>query len=162
MSWHFPARLWQTCCLAGFLFAQSVPLAAAVEIENVSVRRLDAEHFKRVSEYFTGEEAQGRRIIARTDADERGGLYFVVELSDPAAELPAGTKIRVRYFQPDQPDQHEQVFALPADRLRFDTLYLGLTGGEWPNPRALPLAFRVSLEGPDGAELEAFDSFLWK
>lgn len=156
------ARHWQLPCLAGFFFALAQPIFGQVEIEEVSVRRLDAAHFKRLTEYFTGHESTGNRVLLRSDPATRGGLYFTLELSDEADNLPAGSQFRVQYIRPDLPDALEQLYPLPATNTAHHTVYLGLTGDTWPDSEALPLAFRVSLVGPDGQELDHYQSFLWE
>ncbi|KAF0095215.1 MAG: hypothetical protein E1N59_1261 [Puniceicoccaceae bacterium 5H] len=156
------ARQWQRPCLAGFFFALLVNALPALEIEEVAVRRLEAPHFKRLSEYFTGREAPGNRIILRSTEGQRAGLYFILELSDDAADAPAGAHFHVQYIEPQKPDVQEYDFDLPAEGCDHDTVYLGLTGDEWPQEDALPLAFRISLVDAQGQELDAYQSFLWE
>ena len=49
----------------------------SVEIEEIKLRYIPEENFKRISEYWSGAENQGNRIILRTDPEVRDGFMWL-------------------------------------------------------------------------------------
>lgn len=124
----------------------------------------ETNFFKRISEYFSGVENTGYRLILRTDPQQREGLYFQSLLSRPVRELPEGAVFRVRYVRPEtgQPVISHS-FPLPQD-LRSSgktQLWLGFTGADAPADEAAPVAWQISVEDAEGNPLAETHSFLW-
>src|ERR1700712_6135623 len=73
-------------------FARSSTSAAAeggIAITRVFTGWKEGTSFKRISEYFTGNENTGDTVVLRTHADQRSGFYFLVLASNPGASVSA-------------------------------------------------------------------------
>lgn len=140
----------------------SALLASASEFRIVRVvpEYKGEESFERIVEYFGGKESHPGMVVQRTQADKRGGFYFLVRLSDPA-QVPAGSSWKLQVILPgaDKP----KVYSFPCDSASKKPVHqLGLTGADWPDPKTNPTAWHVALLGPDGKELLSQRSFLWQ
>lgn len=146
--------------VALLLAALASPLSAAdVQIARVWPGYRTAESFERISEYFTGRENSGRDIILRTQPSAREGFYFLTRLANRAAAI-EGATFELSVISPTSalPRTHRFVANIPAGSRAFQ---LGLTGNDWPDPQAEPVAWQVIVWGPDGTELARKHSFLW-
>lgn len=124
----------------------------------------EADFFKRISEYFTGKENTGYRVILRTDPQHRDGLYFQSPLNVSMRDLPQGAAFEVRFVRPDQADTiTTHSFAIPANLRDSDNsqLWLGLTGADAPADKAPPVAWQIRVIDADGNPLAETHSFLW-
>jgi len=122
-------------------------------------RWYDTDQVERISEFFTGRENMGERTIVHSRPNSRTGFYFLVRVKNPGL-LVSGTKFVVRVILPISPDP--KVFTLPADVPAGGKVYqLGLTGGDWPNKKTYPVAWKLDLVGADGQVLASQESFLW-
>ncbi len=144
--------------------AVALPSTAPAKEADLTVVRVftgwrDAASFKRISEYFTGRENTGGEAIIRTHPDQRAGYYFLVRVKNPGT--PLAVKFSLQLILPSNPKV--QTFTFPADFQRGDTvLNLGLTGEDWPNPKANPVAWKLDIVGPDGHVLASEKSYLWE
>ncbi len=125
--------------------------------ENRYVREAD---FQRISEYFTGREVVGNRIYLRSDSARRAGYYWMI----PAGKVPGGGAINsavVKVQIPGSPK--EETFSFKIDQPVPDkaVLWIGLTGGDWPDPELRPVAWRIDLFSPSGDGIYSRESFLW-
>ena len=68
------------------------PALSSVEIEEIKPRYIETEQFKRISEYLTGKENAGDRVILRSSPDERSGYYFTLILDEDVRRLPKGLR----------------------------------------------------------------------
>ncbi len=144
-----------------FATAGLVPLRAAeVEFLRVWPGWRDAESFERISEYFTGKEDTGREIVLRTHADQRAGFYYLVRVMNSAAAIP-GAKFVLQTISPTNPEPKIATFAveLPSRATVFE---LGLTGTDWPDRKAHPVAWKLELRSADDHVLASAQSFLWE
>ena len=48
----------------------------SVEIEEIKLRYIETKQFKRISEYLTGKENIGDRVILRSQSEHRAGYYL--------------------------------------------------------------------------------------
>jgi len=140
------------------LAATAVP-ASALEIVRVLPGWRDAASFKRIAEYFTGREHTAGEVLRRTHPDQRAGYYFLLRVAGSGG--PADVRVRLTVFAPGAADP--RVHVLPA-RLTGDStvLNLGLTGPDWPDPKANPVAWKVEVLGAEGETVLAqATSYLW-
>jgi len=146
--------------ILGFQFlALSGAWGADLSFVRVWPRWYVDDQIERISEYFTGRENMGERIIVHSRPDSRTGFYFVVRVKN-TGQLVSGTKFVVQVILPISPDP--QVFTLPADVPAGGKVYqLGLTGTDWPGRRIYPVAWKLDLVGADGQLLASQESFLW-
>ncbi len=133
-----------------------------VEIDSVVWYYKPEQAFKRIGEYFDGEEHTGRKIILRTQNDApRRGLYFVVRIDEFADNLPKGCSFEVDIIRPDEKRPVTKRFAMPDEVKSHREIWLGFNGGDIPVNDEPPVAWRVRILGPDGQELSNYQSFLW-
>lgn len=133
----------------------------SVDIVEIKPRYIETEQFKRISEYLTGAENQGDRIILRTDSEQRAGFYFTLILDQNVRNLPAGTVIVGEFFTPKSADLQEHTFTLPSKRPKTKEIFIGLTGEDWPEKEAVPSAWRFTIKDANGTILETEKSYLW-
>ncbi len=150
-------RLLACLLLAGFAFSAS---AASVEFVRVWPQWRNADAFDRISEYFGGNENDGRETVVRTQPGDRAGLYFLVRVKSDASVSDA--KFILETIRPDNPDAKTYTFpvsSVPANGRVFE---LGLTGADWPGGKvAHPVAWKLSLVDASGRVLAIKQSFLW-
>lgn len=151
---RLPAVLFAIAALAAH------PLSAAdVRIIRVFPGWRDAGSFKRISEYFTGRENTGHQVILRTHPGERGGFYFLVRIDNPGDVKTATFQLSVITPASEKPVVHSFNTTLPAGETVFN---VGLTGSDWPDPTAHPVAWKLDiLAGGEAAPLATKSSFLW-
>ena len=145
-----------------FLFSFLPLLFGAPKAQYVSVRYLDKQAFLRISEYFDGKENTGNRLICRSPPASRAGLYVILSLKEPTRKLPHDLTARWQVISPKAPDPVEHRIAVPNERPRGKDLFVGLTGADWPDPEARPVAWKLTLENPDGEVILERKSFLWE
>lgn len=118
----------------------------------------EADSFRRLSEYFDGRENTGGQIVLRTVATERAGFYFLARVRSAAAT--AGAHFELEVVEPTRPGTRAHRFTtdVPAGQPVF---LLGLTGKDWPEAEAWPVAWRLTLRTADGRVLAREESFLW-
>jgi len=143
--------------LLATLLVSALALNATPEIVRVWGDYVPASNFDRISEYFGAPESHPGRAIARTRPDARSGYYFLVRLSK-ADSMPAGSRWRLELLRKGerQPAVHE----FPATA-SASVNQLGLTGEDWKDSREVPIAWKISLLGPDGTTVLSRQSFLW-
>ena len=119
----------------------------------------DAESFKRISEYFTGKENSGNTTILRTHAELRSGFYFLIRATNVGA--PSSVKISLEVITPT--DSKPKNYSFTADlKTGATVLNLGLTGDDWPDAKANPVAWKIELITADGHVLAGEKSYLWE
>lgn len=121
-----------------------------------------AAEVHRLSEPFLGEAGDSETdVVLRTDPASRVGYHFSIALAS-GFKPPAGSRVRVQYVAKEGEAAAERTLALPRNPgWWFGEIVFGLTGADAPAPRWRPVAWRVSVLGPDGKELAARRSFLW-
>lgn len=134
--------------------------AAEVEFVRVWPGWRDAESFDSISEYFSGREQTGHRVVLRTHPDARAGYYYLVRVANHSSAQP-GAKFSLHIIGPDSPDTKNYTF--PVDLSSGQTVFqLGLTGPAWPNKDVHPVAWKLELMAADGHPLASASSFLWE
>ena len=145
-----------------FILSSLSYTAFSAETRFISVRYLEKQAFLRVSEYFSGKENQGNRLICRSKPDSRAGLYIVLSLKESTSKLPNDLVVRWQVISPKSPDPVEHRIAVPNKRPRGKDLFVGLTGSDWPDSEARPVAWKFILETSDGKVLLVRKSYLWE
>lgn len=136
-------------------------VVSSVEILEVKPRYIEEESFVRISEYWTGKENTGDRVILRSQVGERSGYYFTLVLDEAIRLLPQGTVIVGEFYTPNSTDVLSIDFKLPPKRPKTKEVFVGLTGDDWPDPDAVPSAWRFTIKDPNGKEMARLKSFLW-
>lgn len=142
----------------------SVPALAGAAEHPLQVVRVftgwrEAASFKRIGEYFDGRERTGGEVVLRSQPAERGGYYFLIRLTNPAATTAATLKLEV--VLPGTPKP--QVFSFPASVPAGSAVFnVGLTGADWPGHEVNPVAWRLQVLAADGQVLAASQSYVWE
>lgn len=136
-------------------------ILSSVEIKEIKPRYMEEAQFKRISEYWSGSEKQGKRLILRSDPAVRDGYYFTLILDEKVRRLPKGTVILGEFYTPKSVELQTHEFKLPSKRPKTKEIFVGLTGEDWPQPGAVPGAWRFTIKDPNGAVLAARQSYLW-
>ncbi len=132
--------------------------AAGVEFVRVWPGWRDEESFVRISEYFTNQENTGRETVLRTQPESREGFYFLTRTKTDAAI--SGATFKLEIVSPGSPQP--RVYSLSADIPRGSRVFqIGVTGTDWAGQDVYPVAWRLTLTGPDGTALTSAQSFLW-
>lgn len=148
--------------LAGFFAV--LPLLALAKDGDLKIVRVftgwrDAASFKRISEYFDGQEHSGSEVVLRTNAGDRGGYYFLTRISNPGA--PVEAKLVLQIVLPG--NAAPRSFTFPTSLSGGSTVFnLGLTGADWPDKRLHPVAWKLDVITSDGQTLTTEKSYLWE
>jgi hypothetical protein len=144
--------------VSAFFSAASLP-AAGVTFVRVWPAYRTAESFERISEYFTGRENAGGQTVLRSQPDRRDGFYFLVRLKN-AGDAVAGAALELSVITPASATP--RVFTYPtAVPMGEHVFECGLTGRDWPGAKIHPVAWRLVVRAPGGAELARDESFMW-
>lgn len=156
---HLPFRLSAALLLIALLPPVSTS-AADLEIVRIFTGWRSAESFRRVSEYFGGKENDGGIKVLRSQPAEYAGYYWLIRLENPDAPV-SGARFELKVISPAAPEP--RTFIFPAGIPSGSSLFqLGLSGSDWPGPKAQPDAWQLRLLAADGTTLLARQSFLWE
>jgi hypothetical protein len=136
-------------------------LSGATELDTQWSYKVEKE-FQRISEFFTGKENLGKRIVLRSIPDQRDGLYFSLSIPKGIQSLPADNKAIIEILQPNTPDAQVYEYSIPSFSSKCNELMLGITGAHWPNEEDHPLAWRVRLLDSEGKVIASDQSYLWR
>jgi hypothetical protein len=133
----------------------------SVEIKEIKPRLIEDEDFKRISEYMTGKEYTGDRLILRSDKEARTGYYFTLVFDEKVRRLPAGTQIIGEFHTAKSLDAQAHTFTVPSKRPKTKEIMVGLTGKDWPEGSVTPAAWRFTIKDANGKVLATEQSYLW-
>ena len=130
-------------------------------IDRVVTRYRGSADVHRVGQTFLGDRPgeDGADVLLLTDPASHVGYYFRLALDiDP----PAGSKVRLEVVEFENQAPVVRTFGLPRNPGGlFGEVVVGLTGSSARSPKWHPVAWRVSILGPDGKPLAIRRSFLW-
>lgn len=149
------------CMLFAGCASTPKPALTSVEIEEIKPRYIETGQFKRISEYMTGKEYTGDRVILRSDPNARAGYYFTLVLGQDVRRLPKGTRIIGEFHTPQSVEVQTHEFTLPARLASTHEIFVGLTGEDWPQAGGVPAAWRFTIKDANGAMLGQRKSYLW-
>lgn len=132
---------------------------AGLEIQRVYTGWREGASFKRIAEYFDGKEHSGRETIVRSHPDQRTGFYFLVRVKNPGAVQKV--QFSLQLIEQGVPAPRTTVFPTEL-KSGPQVVLLGLTGPEWQDPKAQPVAWHVQVLTEDGQVLVAEKSYLWE
>ena len=124
-------------------------------------RYIETETFKRISEYMTGRENPGKRVIIRTNPRQRDGYYFVLIIDQNVRKLPPDAYIQGEFYTSKSLDLQTHRFEFPAILPSTREIFIGLTGDDWPREGAVPAAWRFTIKNSQGQILAQEQSYLW-
>lgn len=139
--------------------AVNPPSDSGVTVVRVFTGWKEGASFKRISEYFTGKENTGGTVVLRTRPEQRSGFYFFVRLKNSGSSTPV--KINVEVVTPTDKQTKDFSFSseLESGANVFD---LGLTGEDWLDAKANPVAWKIDFVAADGRVLASEKSYLWE
>lgn len=133
-----------------------------IEFSRIRPSYRETGSFKRISEYFTGRENTGKRTVFRTQDNNRDGFYFSFRIEVERGEkVPAGT-VALLVYLPGTYEPTEYAFELEAQTRRWIEVIIGLTGTDWEDPEAKPVAWRLEFRDASGQPIGFEESFLWR
>ena len=133
----------------------------SVEIVEIMPRYIEAEAFKRISEYMTGKENPGKRVIIRTNPRQRDGYYFVLVLNRNVRKLPPDAYIQGEFYTSKSLDLQTRRFEFPSILPSTREIFIGLTGDDRPQENAVPAAWRFTIKNSQEEILAQKKSYLW-
>lgn len=133
----------------------------ALKIVAVTPRYMETEQFKRISEYMTGKENLGKRVIMRTNPRLRDGYYFVLTLDRNVRKLPPDAYIQGEFYTSKSLDMQTHRFEFPSILPSTREIFIGLTGDAWPKKDAIPAAWRFTIKNSREEILAQEQSYLW-
>ena len=158
------------CRIAASLLALTFAGCASlpIEMDEKEGIRYVYEHYRnakaveRVSDTFFETPADDYPdAVFRTDPKSKVGYEFAIALNRSIDVVP-GSKFRVEYVTKEGLAPTVREFAITRHPGWFFGEYkVVLTGTDAPSSQWHPVAWRISLIGPDGAILAARHSFLW-
>ena len=147
-------------CLLAALPVLALAQAGPLAIKHVYTGWRDAASFKRISEYFNGQENTHGEAMLRTHPDQRGGFYFLVRVSNPGPARSINATLHIITAANARPADYHFSTELKAGG---ETVFnLGLTGADWTDPKGNPVAWKLELTDGAGQPLAAETSYLWE
>jgi len=132
------------------------------KIVEIIPRYIETQEFMRISEYMTGRENPGRRVIIRTNPRQRDGYYFVLVLNRNVRKLPPDAYIQGELYTSKSLDLQTRRFDLPSTLPNTREIFIGLTGDDWPRGEDdKPSAWRFTLKNSKEEILAQKKSYLW-
>ncbi|MGC4071291.1 MAG: hypothetical protein QM760_01975 [Nibricoccus sp.] len=120
-----------------------------------------AESFERMSEFFDGKENSGGQILLRSQPATREGFYFLTRIKNTGTAL-ENVSIELTVITPSSADPKRFTnFAITRVPAGSHVFQIGLTGTDWPDATAHPVAWQLRLLNAEGQELLREQSFLW-
>ncbi len=132
--------------------------ADSVELVRVWPGYRDAASFTRLGEYFGASPDVINQQALRSQPDARGGYYWLIRTDAAQAEADATLTLTVIRPGATAPETHTFTLDLPAGS---HALNAGLTGRDWIDPEAQPVAWQLTLTAANGTPLASAQSFLW-
>ncbi len=142
----------------------ALPAAALAKEGEVTIVRAftgwrPAASFKHISEYFDGQENTHGEVMLRTHPDQRAGYYFLLRIANSGT--PVAVKLTVQLIMPAGHQSTTFTFATEL-KSGVQVLNLGLTGEDWSDAKANPVAWKLDVATPDGRVLATEKSYLWE
>ena len=154
-----PPTRWLVCLLFSVLCLLPAYAATPLTINHVYTGWRNGASFKRISEYFTGQENTRGEAMLRTHPEQRTGFYFLVRTSNPGAARSIKATLHVITSANARATDYHFATELKAGTTVFN---LGLTGTDWTDPKANPVAWKLDLTDNDGQPLASETSYLWE
>jgi hypothetical protein len=132
-------------------------LAAKVEVQRVWHRYRNEASFTRIAEYFGAPESV-RPYVTRSQLDSRSGYYFSVKLK--ASNIVSDAIVVLEYIVPNEEAPRVKFFPLKLESGSFVGLF-GLTGTDWVDKEAVPVAWCLRVLNASGTEIARERSFTW-
>lgn len=144
--------------------AEPTPASARATESDLTIVRVfsgwrEAASFKRISEYLDGKENTGGELMVRTHPEKRGGYYFLIRVANRG--VATAIKLQLQIIAPNS--AKPTTYAFPVDLKAGSTVInVGLTGPDWPDKTANPVAWKITLLSTEDQPLASEVSYLWE
>ncbi|MBR4597215.1 MAG: hypothetical protein IKO42_02330 [Opitutales bacterium] len=132
-----------------------------VKILYVRTRYIKDSETRTIGEALTGEEFDHGYFTMRSDPDSREGLYFFIMTQIGASNISDGVKIELYVDSNKTPKVRQFDFVVPEKRNITREIKIGLTGGDWKDPKEKPNACKIVIKTPAGRTIAEYKSWLW-
>ena len=132
------------------------------KISYVLPRFLNDAQTRSIYEVFTGEEINYGKLTMRTNPDKRAGMYFFVMFGYEPDDIALACTFELSVDSTADSKTRTYKFTVPETHSVTREVVLGLTGADWPNPKAKVNAWKLVLKSPTGKVLAQKQSWLWE
>ncbi len=146
----------------GFALLVGVSVQAVPILEEAYLQQAETRDFQRLSEFLTGRENPGNRLIVRTRPENRNGTYLFCRFDTAIAGFAPGTEIQLEILPSNALVVETWRFSLPSDSSDRRRLAIGVTGEDWPDLTVSALAWRLRALDRQGTILLEEKSYLWE
>lgn len=132
-----------------------------VNISYCKMRYLRADETRTIPEIFTGEEYTYGQLTLRSQPTKRAGMYFFVMMDYGPDDISLASQIVISLDSTDNPRTRTFTFVVPETHSVLREMRLGITGSDWPNPKAAVNAWKIEIKSPSGKTICEKQSWLW-
>lgn len=132
------------------------------KISYVLPRFLNDAQTRSIYEVFTGEEINYGKLTLRTNPEKRAGMYFFVMFGYEPDDIALACTFELSVDSTADSRTRTYKFTVPETHSVTREVVLGLTGADWPNPKAKVNAWKLVLKSPSGKVLAQKQSWLWE
>lgn len=132
------------------------------KISYVLPRFLNDAQTRSIYEIFTGEEINYGKLTLRTNPEKRAGMYFFVMFGYEPDDIALACTFELSVDSTADSKTRTYKFTVPETHSVTREVVLGLTGADWPNPKAKVNAWKLVLKSPTGKVLAQKQSWLWE
>ncbi len=132
------------------------------KISYVLPRFLNDAQTRSIYEVFTGDEINYGKLTLRTNPEKRAGMYFFVMFGYEPDDIALACTFELSVDSTADSRTRTYKFTVPETHSVTREVVLGLTGADWPNPKAKVNAWKLVLKSPSGKVLAQKQSWLWE
>lgn len=132
------------------------------KISYVLPRFLNDAQTRSIYEVFTGDEINYGKLTMRTNPEKRAGMYFFVMFGYEPDDIALACTFELSVDSTADSKTRTYKFTVPETHSVTREVVLGLTGADWPNPKAKVNAWKLVLKSPSGKVLAQKQSWLWE
>lgn len=132
------------------------------KISYVLPRFLNDAQTRSIYEVFTGDEINYGKLTLRTNPEKRAGMYFFVMFGYEPDDIALACTFELSVDSTADSKTRTYKFTVPETHSVTREVVLGLTGADWPNPKAKVNAWKLVLKSPSGKVLAQKQSWLWE
>ena len=132
------------------------------KISYVLNRYISAPETRTIYETFTGEETTYGKLVMRSQPDNRAGMYFFVMFGYEPDDISLACSFELSVDSTADTKVHTYKFTVPETHSVTREIVLGVTGSDWPSPKARVNAWKLVLKSPSGKILAQKQSWLWE
>ena len=115
-----------------------------------------------IYEVFTGEETHYGKLVLRSQPDKRAGMYFFVMFGYEPDDIALACTFELSVDSTGDAKTRTYKFTVPETHSVTREIALGVTGSDWPWPKARVNAWKLVLKSPSGKVLAQKQSWLWE